>query len=364
MTPAGAGGNSGSVQVAALPAKEETPLVSRRLWTDGDEHRLQQSWTASDQLSLDGYHDIHDLEITVWDMVHQIFSKSLADLFTYGLKIDDSSWPQTTSPDDQPVIEYEHCPSPALCGSLQALLCHPIWEGNLSLVRYTLQTAIMHRVPCHIFPIAPLPDSPERSAFVSELLAVNATKWAEDANFMAYTMSEPLTRPAIKQLCDNLHRHVERGYVSSTSFDRQEMLFLLRNTDVQAVIKTLDQLKTHGSATCMDHVIQYKAKIHGQNNPDTVEAKIARLGRWRKDWILATRRKWIIATRHWNNGGAASSEDEARAYDIPEGDPYPAHLYCEKLGATKRHVELLRGTIWPLSKTLAPDASFWGREEG
>lgn len=351
----------GDMQLTTLAVRKEPPRIS--LWTDGDEQRLQQAWAASDQLSLDTRHDLHDLELTVWDMVNHIFSQSLADLFTYGLKIDDSSRPRTSSLNDNPVIEYKHCPSSTLCKSLQALLCHPIWEGDLSLVRYTLQTAIMHRVPHHIFPIAPLPNSPERSQFVEELLAGNATKWADDANFLAYKMSEPLTRPAIKRLCDNLPQHVERGYTTSTSFSRQGMFFLLINADVQAVIKALDQLKTHGSATCIDRLIEYKVKMHAHHSSNTVEAKQARLARWRKDWILDTRRRWIMANRHWKNGAAASAEDEARAYDIPEGDPCPAHLYCEKLGATEKHVELLRGTIWPLNETLAPDAILWGLKD-
>ncbi|KAG7287025.1 hypothetical protein NEMBOFW57_006525 [Staphylotrichum longicolle] len=176
----------------------------------------------------------------------------------------------------------------------------------------------MHRVPHHIFPIAPLPKSPERSEFIGELLAGNATKWADDANFLAYKMSEPLTRPAIKRLCDNLPQHVERGYTTSTSFSRQGMFFLLTNTDVQAVIKALDQLKTHGSATCIDRLIEYKGKMHCHHSSDTMEAKQARL---------------------------AHTEDEARAYDIP------------------KHIELLRGTIWPLNETLAPDAMMWGLNE-
>jgi hypothetical protein len=160
----------------------------------------------------------------------------------------------------------------------------------------------------------------------------------------------------IQQLCDMLAETVEKEATEDPRLSAK-ILFLLQDTDIQAVISAVDRLTDNGmkpARTCKDYLLHYNSTAEHRRSSSTARCDLEILKRNNKAWMLATRRNWIMAVRHWKRN-AEAAEDETRAYDIPEGDAYPAHVYCEQLGRSEAHLALLRGTIWPLSKTAAPE---------
>ncbi|KAL2158598.1 hypothetical protein VTH06DRAFT_4080 [Thermothelomyces fergusii] len=330
------------------------------LWSPVHAHLLQQSWTARDRAALQRHCSANRKELVLWELVPRIFGRSLPDLFTYGLKLDDSVLPDIHA--DGQALPNPGFLSAAVSDNLQLLLCHPVWEGSLSLVRYALQVAIMNRVPGHIFPIAPLPNLKSRVDVMKNAIPADQPALARDIDFASYEMSHPCARRTIRQLCDILEESVEKEDRHEGEGDdgfREKTLFLLRAEDIQAVINAANRLAVNGMPvfrTCHDYFLHHKSLVQaerdGRGSPDEVEA----LKRHNKEWVLATRRRWITSSRHWRRGSAgdAPAVDEPGAYDIPEGDACPTHLYCEQLGRSEAHLALLRGTVWPLSKTPPP----------
>ncbi|AEO60606.1 hypothetical protein MYCTH_2129714 [Thermothelomyces thermophilus ATCC 42464] len=289
----------------------------------------------------------------------RIFNRSLPDLFTYGLKLDDSVLPDIN-------VDGQALPNPgflstAISDNLQLLVCHPVWEGSLSLVRYALQVAVMHRVPGHIFPIAPLPNLTSRVTVMRNPSLAGHPMLARDFDFASYEMSHPCARPMIQQLCDILEESVEKeDFHEADAGFREKTLFLLRVQDIQAVINSTNRLAVNGMPvfrTCHDYFLHHKSLAQAERDHRASIDELEALKRHKKEWVLATRRKWIVSSRHWrqeSTGVAPPAEDEPGAYDMPEGDACPAHLYCEQLGRSEAHLALMRGTIWPLIKTPPP----------
>ncbi|KAL2176864.1 uncharacterized protein P884DRAFT_308647 [Thermothelomyces heterothallicus CBS 202.75] len=297
-------------------------------------------------------------ELMLWELVPRIFNRSLPDLFTYGLKLDDSVLPDIN-------VDGQALPNPgflsaAISDNLQLLLCHPVWESSLSLVRYALQVAVMHRVPGHIFPIAPLPNLTSRVTVMRNPSLAGHPMLARDFDFASYEMSHPCARPMIQQLCDILEESVEKeDFHEGDAGFREKTLFLLRVQDIEAVINATNRLTVNGMPvfrTCHDYFLHHKSRAQAERDHRASIDELEALKRHKKEWVLATRRKWIVSSRHWRqeSTGVAPAEDEPGAYDIPEGDACPAHLYCEQLGRSEAHLALMRGTIWPLSKTPPP----------
>ncbi|KAL2024569.1 hypothetical protein VTK56DRAFT_7612 [Thermocarpiscus australiensis] len=209
----------------------------------------------------------------------------------------------------------------SICKRLSTMLCHPIWQGDISAVRYVLQITTMHRVPGHILPIAPLPPLPERSDLGP--------------------------RPEIKRVCDMLEMIVKEGDPKDGPQHREQILFHLQDKDVQTVIEALDQMEIYGKKVfnrCDSYLAAYKSSLERGNEEAFPPGGLATLKQWKKAYVLCMRRDWIVAVRHWK-GEVPGPRNEEKAYDITHGDPYPAHLDCEELGVTDAHRELLQGTI-------------------
>jgi hypothetical protein len=340
------------------------------LWTQGDEHRLQQSWFESDQALLRACHgDCDDArrEFLTWQVMQYFFKRPLPDLFTYGLKPDSStSWDARKDPKSKsPSFDWHPgFYATDFRNTLITLICHPIWEGQLSLLRYALQIAAMHRVPGHIFPIAPLPDSFTRSNMVRSALQSKTEQGVETArniNFFAYEQAHPCSRPMFRLLCEILERNVKKD-TASTPDRRDQTLFLLRSDDMRAVLSAINNMKFNGNQKIFaSSEVNNQSYLRFGNRKEALCSwkDTKTLERYHKDWILSTRRKYIMATRHWKRGVQAP-EDEPRAYDIPDGDPYPPHVYCPQVGATAQHLEMIRGLVWPLSKMPVPDTASTG----
>lgn len=354
----------GSIQKPSMTKEEAEERLPRRyvgntpLWTDEDEQQLQDSWTADDQAVLEHHCATNTAESPLWRMMIHLFGRHPYDLFRYGLKYDDSVLGKITVGGRS--FTNPGYLSSSICDKLQTMLCHPIWRADLSRARYVLQIAIMHRVPGHIFPIGPLPVSRARSSFAAELLHEGSTERARHFNFVAYQLTYPGSDPEIESLCEIIKKIVERDDETDDLQPREQTLFLLQHKDVSTVIEALDQLHTFGQRTyesCDAHLLAYKQTLECGSKGPFPPRDPATLKRWKRDCALPARRDWIVAVRHWeHNVDARGVEDPI--YDIAYVDPPPFHLDCELLEVTDAHRAIVRGTMWPLSKTAPPKRGF------
>jgi hypothetical protein len=165
----------------------------------------------------------------------------------------------------------------------------------------------------------------------------------------------------IRLLCEILERNVKQD-TASTPDRREQTLFLLRPEDMRAVLSAINNMKVNGNQKIFASSEVYtESYLRFGNRKEALRSwkDTKTLERYHRDWILSTRRRYIIATQHWKRGVHAA-EDEPRAYDIPDGDPYPAHVYCPQVGVTAEHQEMIRGLVWPLSKMAVPDTASTG----
>jgi hypothetical protein len=243
------------------------------LWTADDERQLQASWTSRDQAVLDNHSSKTPGESPFWRLLLQQYQRHPYDLFKYGLKYDDSVLRDREV--KMPSGQVHKCKNPgylsqSICESLELLLAHPIWNRDLSLVRYALQIAVMHRVPGHITPIWPCVYSDACYAVRDAYLAEDQVEAADDISFVAYANSSPHTRPEIRELCVIIDKTVQKDKPISRPDDgdlpREQVLFLLQHKDVTTVKEAIAAMRWDGRPryrSCETHLEEYKSHLAG-----------------------------------------------------------------------------------------------------
>ncbi|KAL2024570.1 hypothetical protein VTK56DRAFT_7613 [Thermocarpiscus australiensis] len=326
--------------------------VDSILWSDDDERRLQSSWTAQDEAILKRHTDSVTSERPFWKIILQMFGRHPHHLFRYGLKYDPRN--SHVNVDGRRV----HSPylSDHMCLDLQAVLCHPIWAGDLAMVRYVLQMAVTYRVPGHIQPIGALALK-EHESSLYELARRQDRDLALTCLATLYK-TRYTERPEIQKLCSLLEKAVIKDLPADDDDDHDEdslsverTLFLLQDCDVAAVKTALDNLNLNGIVetykSCEAFLEAFKDGMEGGRRGRFAPMETETLQKWKKTCVLADRRDRLIARKCWES--EVGKDERASFTDIDPADGQPLHLECgELLGIRDAHIELLRGVVGPV----------------
>lgn len=121
-----------------MPSDEDIPnLDNHNSSVDGT---TSFEWTEEDQICLDC---TYDWELSLWRRTKTMFNCAPLDLFPYGVKAASDHW-------DGYQYEGRHIKNETsltipLSKSLCTLVCFPYFDGDVSLVKYALTTALKAR---------------------------------------------------------------------------------------------------------------------------------------------------------------------------------------------------------------------------
>jgi hypothetical protein len=324
-----------------LPAKPD-----RDLWSDADEAWLQSTWTARDDELLDMQTARNTREPPLWKTMLHLFGQHPYMLFRYGLKHDGRRHELRLNGEK---VFTPYLPQ-TTCVDLRKLLCHPIWEGDIAVLRFALQTAVAYRVPGHIRPIAAMRFSEEDEARLA------CTQVGEQRGALASELynSGPHNRTAVNRLCEALEQVVEKDRDEGDGagrLTREQQLFLLRSNDVAAVVRALDGLKANGRPVykqCKKYLEDYKATLVGRQHVVQHPTDLETLKRWKKWFYVGTKRDWVVSKRQKDAG--------AVRLDVDANDGYPHHFeHAASIAMTRHHRAVLSGAIWPISTEEMPE---------
>ncbi|KAI1803001.1 hypothetical protein F4811DRAFT_526711 [Daldinia bambusicola] len=171
-----------------------------------------------DKPSLEESHDLH-LEAasypwqSFWKFMLHIFKCSPWDLTTWGLRFD-SKFRRTS------------------IRELQLILPHPIWEGNIDILRYVLQKAVIFRLKADVEPLGPLAPG------IADVLIANEKEATPDLALQMWAGTNPSTNTNIDALLELLS--ARQGKFRQSNWHRTS--FLITFLDVHYIRDCLDLL--------------------------------------------------------------------------------------------------------------------------
>ncbi|KAK4156069.1 hypothetical protein C8A00DRAFT_12975 [Chaetomidium leptoderma] len=282
-------------------------------------------------------------------MLH-LFQKHPYHLFRYGLKHDSR---KNIILIDGKAVLHPYLTGP-MCLGLHMLMCHPIWNGNMALLRYVLQVAVMHRVPGHIEPVGAMTFTNDLEEIIKSISDVQMRRKLV-ADY--YERLGPEATPEIRHICEALKKTVKKDPPSSGAdgLSAEQKLFLLQPKDTKAVINALDsRSRETNTKTCVAYLESYRSRMEGGRHGRFPPVHIDTVKEWKKAAYLAVKRNWIASTRRWCLG-----VEGPFVMDADPDDGYPIHLNLGPvLGNTRDHVDVFRGAIWPLLTEDPPDADY------
>ncbi|RYP74312.1 hypothetical protein DL770_007622 [Monosporascus sp. CRB-9-2] len=184
------------------------------------------TWSERDARNLDLVFR-SDVWFNLWRTSIHHFCRSPDDLFTWGLRRSDRS------------IMVLRC--------LVQLMPHPVWDGDLNLMRYVLQKAVFLRIKNHMIPIGPL--SPELiDMFFTQgdidereqgLIVNQAVRYWSGAGPVGSRRVSALV------LVNEMERRMQ-GKREPVSEPRDERRFNLKLKDIELVWECLNSLRHDG----------------------------------------------------------------------------------------------------------------------
>ncbi|KAI1464450.1 uncharacterized protein F4812DRAFT_212271 [Daldinia caldariorum] len=149
-----------------------------------------------------------------WKFMLHIFQCSPWDLTTWGLRFDNKSMS-------------------ASIRELQLILPHPIWEGNIDILRYVLQKAVIFRLRADVEPLGPLAPG------IADVLIANEKEATPDLALQMWAGTNPSTNSNIAALLKLLS--TRQGKFGQSTWPRSP--FLITFMDVYYIRDCLDLLK-------------------------------------------------------------------------------------------------------------------------
>ena len=194
-------------------------------------------------------------------------------------------------------------------------ICYPFWNGDISALRYVLQSTVARRYDCHAPPPFPFPRlSPAERVSLEQ-------RHRDDSNTTAavvesiYQREEPLSRrPELGRLLMYIRRTGPPNYdfhpQVNSEFPHNEVLLYLDSKDVASVITILDKYYTpQYTLTCEGFSRGYVDSIHAtlkshdhSNSTQLCPANLMELIYMKKSWQLTMRRTYAVARRYHDNG--------------------------------------------------------------
>lgn len=187
-------------------------------------------WTKLDELILQSTVSSHPSELSLWQIVWQVFEARLTELFRFGL------WPEHGGVVLADGTKFRHpYMKQSLVSDLRRLACHPAWEDNLDVFRHVLMCAVQYRVLGHDEPLEPI-QSQDRTIERAGL------SMAEKALF-AYKQTKKHgigSKHPVKLICGRLRELITPWEPDSGV---ETALFILRTEDTQNVIDALNSVQ-------------------------------------------------------------------------------------------------------------------------
>ena len=347
-------------------------VFAKKYWSVRDERALRKSWSEEDEAALRAQDSVSDAEVHVWIAMGELFQCQPPDLFRYGLKYDAPAGGGDA----------------AFWERLFRLLPHPMWAGNIAILRYALQLAVIHRIGTqgHVDPLIP-PWSHTEPSFIRWMVesapAGGGTQrpWTHHELELA-AVAEFRSRVQVQRKTgmEKLDLYMEetssgaydQTYLTVPTFER--FLFMLEEEDLALLTQALDAtydplVKMQGGGdgkvgSDSDTKEQGAGPQRGPNVAELFKAYWDGLPVERKTptdgnrkWVADQRRLAIIAERREamirHRILAAGESDVHVLLDIPPFDPDPYyHLYPEV-----REAQLL--VVWGLR--VSPSTHQWAR---
>jgi len=323
-------------------------VVDGKYWSEEDERILQRDyadWAKQMDASVKEKHR----ERSLWRLTIKLFGCHPYDLFRYGLQVERQ---RRQGPDAISGKEPKNMNlSQALCMELQSLMCHPLWDGKIELLRYALQLAVYYRVENHISPLGPgidLKQEPKDDVWKSAKAVADPEQRMSiigDYCYETFLQHGPPGNPYIRELAARLQETLTPVPAKEPT-DR--LLFKLRLADLRAVKQALDGTTTMFGAAkwqpCADYWMQYQvARTRAWQYPPT---SIAQLSEWKQAWFLHAKREKLVRIRFRERGMGDM------LLDMPRTDPVP--FYVNSRRVTQEQRDVLYGAVWPTHEEPLP----------
>ncbi len=334
-------------ETAAVPLLHALRLGVSEFWDDDDETKLQQEqrdWAVSMTWAAPNL----VCEQQLWRVMIRLFGKIPADLFRYGLKVDNHQMKTVQIGGKQ--VKSINISQP-MCNGLQELICHPMWSGKIDLLRYALQLAVYCRVQDHVLPLGPgMTIRPQLQtaimAAVQTLSKEERVDVVAELYYQSYLATGPGANPDVQILFRTLKESIKPARAKHPA---ERQIFLLRTTDIKAVRDALDSTTRFGTPVwqpCTTYWTHYKEARHEKEKyPPDMPALVD----WKKKVMLHGLREKAIRTRLRELGCSDM------LYDIPQSDPLPYHFASS--GIASSQLSVVTGVVpMPDEEPLPPRA--------
>lgn len=309
-------------------------IAQYKYWTADDEQRLQIEYGDWAKQMDEGCRE-SSCERGFWRLTIKLFGCHPFDLFRYGLQMERtySSGTVIINGKAEKSVNFEQ----AFCTEIQGLLCHPLWDGKIELLRYALQLTIYYRVKDHILPLGPGIDM-KQDPTDDVWRAIREVEDQEEQMSMigdycyeTYLQNGPPGHRDIRDLAARLQKTLTPVPAQDPD-DR--LLFKLRLSDLTTLKTALDGTTTRFGAprwsSCTDYWRQYRrARTEAWLYPPTTARQ---LSAWKQKWFLHSKREGLIRLRFRELGAGDM------LLDIPRRDPVPFYFNSRRVSQEQRDV--------------------------
>lgn len=316
--------------------------VDEAHWTELDDKILAQSTTNN------------SARRSLWQIMWQVFSAPLTDLFRFGLVIDASTaWNILTIRSDSEASAKYHHPYVTLhqTEKMRELALHPVWEGRIDVFRHVLMWSVRCSIEDHddsLEPIKPL-----------DRLITNETHSKSDMAAIAYRNTKQngiRSQPVIDRLCRKLKALAKpRPAVSIV----EKQLFMLSGVHLTNVIKALDcLLHLPTKANLWPPTSSFYADWKKDRPPPATSwpRKVTDVDLMKKAFVQRMRME--SACRDFLTGTGTYLYDIGGAYCSVTATCYDDIKADELEGPTQSQLDVVRGLVMPPFGAYLP-ASQW-----
>ncbi|KAI0168248.1 hypothetical protein BJ166DRAFT_496496 [Pestalotiopsis sp. NC0098] len=153
----------------------------------------------------------------LWKMALHIFGKSPYHLFSWGLR----------EPDP---------PNPRLYEELSIIISHPIWQNDISRLRYAIQKAIAFRVQGHVEPIGPINND------TAEIIVQLPHNKRSESAMRVWQSTKMDTQYPGRDFIRHLSKQIEAEPVDWQDLNDTDVFFYVEIRDIFAIRLTLDKM--------------------------------------------------------------------------------------------------------------------------
>ncbi|KAI1418294.1 hypothetical protein F5Y13DRAFT_38305 [Hypoxylon sp. FL1857] len=238
--------------IKLIPTREYLTGVRALYWSENNETEFQELWGKTYPSGrLDFGRDNGASEMSLWRTMLICFNATPMQLFTYGLKPHDSAYVSWTSL----LLDGR------FCQSLERICTHPIWNKDLSKLRYVLQATIAADIRNHVEPIGPVPK--ELFDLVAPHAGVDTLDKKGKLQYSLFLDSNHKCDPAIKSVI----RVLEHAGKWADAEEPEDALFILDAQHLERVTEVLNKAWSPDYLEVVPSVEEYHwqfQNIHGE----------------------------------------------------------------------------------------------------